>query len=106
MNKQSESQNSQTRSMSQGAQSSQQQQSKPQSSESVQSSQKSSATSQPQQSNEDSLSLGDEMIDPVCGMAVDASDESTERLERNGRMVYFCSSECREQYEASPDDFQ
>lgn len=41
--------------------------------------------------------------DPVCGMEVDTED--AERLEKDGNVRYFCSAECREQYEASPDDF-
>jgi Cu+-exporting ATPase len=47
----------------------------------------------------------DEQFDPVCGMAVDATDELAEHIERNGKTYYFCSADCREQYEASPDDF-
>ncbi len=42
--------------------------------------------------------------DPVCGMDV-TTGEGAQRLERNGHVYYFCSSECRDQYEASPDDF-
>jgi YHS domain-containing protein len=47
----------------------------------------------------------DEQIDPVCGMAV-VTDELAEHYEHNGNTYYFCSSDCREQYEASPDDFE
>jgi YHS domain-containing protein len=47
----------------------------------------------------------DEQIDPVCGMAV-VTDELAEHYEHNGKTYYFCSSDCREQYEASPDDFE
>lgn len=41
--------------------------------------------------------------DPVCGAEVDPAD--AEQAERNGTVRYFCSAECRDQYEASPDDF-
>jgi len=47
----------------------------------------------------------DEQIDPVCGMAV-VTDELAEHYEHNGKTYYFCSSDCREQYEASPLDFE
>jgi P-type Cu+ transporter len=43
--------------------------------------------------------------DPVCGMEVDPSDPDTERSSRGGKTYCFCSAECREQFEASPDDF-
>jgi len=47
----------------------------------------------------------DEQIDPVCGMAV-VTDKLAEHYEHNGKTYYFCSSDCREQYEASPLDFE
>jgi YHS domain-containing protein len=43
-------------------------------------------------------------VDPVCGMDV-TTTSSTERLEKAGHVYFFCSAECREQFEASPDDF-
>jgi YHS domain-containing protein len=48
----------------------------------------------------------DEQFDPVCGMAVDVTGELAEHVERNGKTYYFCSSDCREQYETSPEDFE
>ncbi len=48
----------------------------------------------------------DEQFDPVCGMSVDVNDELVEHYEHNGRTYYFCSSDCRQRYEASPDDFE
>lgn len=65
----------------------------------------SSDSSQPSQADLPRGAEGEEMVDPVCGMVVDLSDEMTEHLDRNGKVIYFCSTECREQYEASPDDF-
>jgi YHS domain-containing protein len=37
--------------------------------------------------------------DPVCGMKVDP--EAAVRLDRDGRMHYFCSEDCREEFERS-----
>jgi YHS domain-containing protein len=47
----------------------------------------------------------DEQFDPVCGMAVDVTHEMSEHFEHDGKTYYFCSADCREQYEASPDEF-
>ena len=49
---------------------------------------------------------GDRQFDPVCGMAVDVTDEMSEHYEHDGKTYYFCSADCREQYEASPDEFE
>jgi YHS domain-containing protein len=51
-------------------------------------------------------SESDEQFDPVCGMAVDVNDEMVERYEQNGKTYYFCSSDCREQFHASPEEFE
>jgi Cu+-exporting ATPase len=43
-------------------------------------------------------------IDPVCGMEVDersAEDKSTYQ----GQTYYFCSSDCREEFDSSPDEY-
>jgi P-type Cu+ transporter len=43
-------------------------------------------------------------IDPVCGMEVDergARDQST----FEGRTFYFCSVDCREEFDESPEDY-
>lgn len=50
-------------------------------------------------------SLVEEATDPICGMHVDPEDRSTDRTRHQGKIYYFCSSDCREQFEASPDDF-
>lgn len=44
-------------------------------------------------------------VDPVCGMDVDTSEDATEQSEQNGKTYYFCSSDCRRQFEAAPSDF-
>src|SRR5919198_5445696 len=39
--------------------------------------------------------------DPVCGMTVDAAT-AKHRAEHAGHTYYFCSSRCREKFEAAP----
>jgi YHS domain-containing protein len=64
---------------------------------------------QPVTSNEripdNAAEASDWEIDPVCGMDVDMADEEAEQSERNGKTYYFCSSDCRRQFEAAPADF-
>ncbi len=49
-------------------------------------------------------SSAQEATDPVCGMQVNPAE--AEKAEHDGKTYYFCSSDCREQFEASPDDFE
>lgn len=42
--------------------------------------------------------------DPVCGMTVEES-EALFRLEHEGRTYYFCSQDCKEEFEANPEDY-
>ena len=43
-------------------------------------------------------------IDPVCGMEVDEKDNSyTSTFE--GRTFYFCSSDCRDEFDEAPEDY-
>jgi P-type Cu+ transporter len=43
-------------------------------------------------------------IDPVCGMEVD--DRSTkDRSTHQGQTYYFCSDDCKEEFEAAPEEF-
>lgn len=44
-------------------------------------------------------------IDPVCGMDVDGTSANPQRVQRNGTTYSFCSSDCRKQFEAAPEDF-
>lgn len=44
-------------------------------------------------------------VDPVCGMDVDSSASTTVTSDRNGKTYYFCSADCRRQFEASPSDY-
>lgn len=40
--------------------------------------------------------------DPVCGMELEGCDISSKR---EGEEFCFCSSECRDEFEKSPEDF-
>jgi YHS domain-containing protein len=42
-------------------------------------------------------------VDPVCGMDVD--EKATERAEYEGQTYYFCSRDCKEEFESSPEDY-
>jgi len=42
--------------------------------------------------------------DPVCGMTIEAAD-APEKAEHKDRTYYACSRECREEFEANPDDY-
>lgn len=43
-------------------------------------------------------------IDPVCGMDVDEKN-AAEKTEYQGQAVYFCSTECKKQFEDSPQEY-
>ncbi len=43
-------------------------------------------------------------VDPVCGMKVD--DKRAElQTQFAGRKYYFCSEECRQAFQADPDEY-
>ena len=43
-------------------------------------------------------------MDPVCGMRVD--ERSAEfQTQFAGRKYFFCSEECRKEFEADPDEY-
>jgi YHS domain-containing protein len=44
-------------------------------------------------------------VDPVCGMEVDPNATTVERIDRKGATYYFCSADCRRQFEASPEQY-
>lgn len=44
-------------------------------------------------------------FDPVCGMDVDPESTTVERIDRKGVSYYFCSADCRRQFEASPEQY-
>lgn len=43
-------------------------------------------------------------IDPVCGMEVD-DKTAKERSNFEGKTFYFCSADCREEFDESPEDY-
>ncbi len=46
------------------------------------------------------------LIDPVCGMDLEESaGEDSESAEYKGTTYYFCSEDCRKQFEANPQQF-
>jgi YHS domain-containing protein len=42
--------------------------------------------------------------DPVCGMEVDERQASG-RSEYDGKVYYFCSAECQEEFEDDPESY-
>jgi YHS domain-containing protein len=42
--------------------------------------------------------------DPVCGMDVDDKKSST-KTEYDGRTYYFCSSECKREFQEDPESY-
>jgi Cu+-exporting ATPase len=43
-------------------------------------------------------------IDPVCGMEVD-EQTAKDRMMYEGATYYFCSSDCKDEFQASPQDY-
>jgi YHS domain-containing protein len=43
-------------------------------------------------------------IDPVCGMEVDENG-AKERSIFEGRTFYFCSQDCREEFDEAPEEY-
>jgi YHS domain-containing protein len=43
-------------------------------------------------------------IDPVCGMEVDERT-TKDKATHEGTTYYFCSQDCKEEFEASPEDY-
>lgn len=50
------------------------------------------------------LAAGLSPIDPVCGMSI-TPERVAAQLEIDGRTLYFCSTPCRQRFEASPSRF-
>ena len=44
-------------------------------------------------------------IDPVCGMQVDETKKKAEKSQFGGRTYYFCSHDCKERFDESPEEF-
>ena len=43
-------------------------------------------------------------IDPVCGMELDER-KSKEQVTEQGQTFYFCSKDCREEFQADPEEY-
>lgn len=43
-------------------------------------------------------------VDPVCGMQIEIRDAAGQS-DYEGRTYYFCSSSCKEQFDANPAQF-
>ena len=43
-------------------------------------------------------------IDPVCGMEVD-DRTAKDRSNFDGKTFYFCSADCREEFDESPEEY-
>jgi len=46
-------------------------------------------------------------VDPVCGMQVDENAAAPERYtsQHSGQTFYFCSEECKQEFDENPDEF-
>lgn len=42
--------------------------------------------------------------DPVCGMTIEESD-AVDTSVHNGKTYYFCSNDCKEEFDANPGDY-
>ncbi len=42
--------------------------------------------------------------DPVCGMQIEEAD-SAGQTDHEGTTYYFCSTACKDKFEASPEDY-
>jgi YHS domain-containing protein len=43
--------------------------------------------------------------DPVCGMTIDEKRKSEFQVQFAGRKYFFCSEECRKEFEADPNGY-
>ncbi|MBA3521304.1 MAG: YHS domain-containing protein [Gemmatimonadales bacterium] len=46
----------------------------------------------------------EQVKDPVCGMTI-ARGEAAGQTSREGRTYYFCSTECRQSFQANPERY-
>jgi YHS domain-containing protein len=42
--------------------------------------------------------------DPVCGMTIEEAD-AVGTSEYQGKTYYFCSSDCKEEFDQNPEDY-
>jgi len=43
-------------------------------------------------------------IDPVCGMEVDERS-ATDKVTHQGQTYYFCSKDCKDEFQAHPEEY-
>lgn len=43
-------------------------------------------------------------VDPVCGMTIEESD-AVGTSEYEGKTYYFCSKDCKEEFDSAPEDY-
>ncbi|MEO8574339.1 MAG: YHS domain-containing protein [Pyrinomonadaceae bacterium] len=43
--------------------------------------------------------------DPVCGMEIEEADAAGQS-DYNGQIIYFCSTACKEKFDAHPEEFK
>ena len=43
-------------------------------------------------------------VDPVCKMEIDEKD-ATDSIVHEGKKVYFCSEECKKEFQENPEQF-
>jgi len=43
-------------------------------------------------------------IDPVCGMEVDERS-ATDKVTHQGQTYYFCSKDCKDEFQADPEEY-
>jgi YHS domain-containing protein len=52
-----------------------------------------------------SVAGGIMITDPVCGMTLDEKKKSEFQMQFAGRKYFFCSEECRKEFEADPGGY-
>ncbi len=53
----------------------------------------------------DTAATAEAVKDPVCGMKVDPGDPATLKLQKEGKTWYFCSADCKKNFEANPGKY-
>src|SRR4051812_46726116 len=51
-----------------------------------------------------STSASNEVVDPVCGMTIDAAD-AVGSIDYHGQTFYFCADSCLERFKANPEEY-
>ncbi len=48
--------------------------------------------------------MGNDSVDPVCGMQVE-EDDCAAKTEYRGKTYFFCTSDCKKRFEEHPEKF-